>query len=363
MSRKRIFDASQNVAKGFGLMKKDLEEVAKETNKSMIEIYDMFLSDLQNYYDDNYEKKIEEIELNSFSRESINKIYEYVSKLKKSLEEKKSKDKTRKEKERLEEEKAQEMKTKWIEIETEINRAIVEGKQGTEKEILQRIISDVNKPDSSYEFDNKTKKYISQKLKVRVEQLNKKEKNRRKQEKSQTKQKNEDTKKLETAMRQIETIFEREHRKGKIKNKANYLIAVKDAIIGKDQNVALSINIGEREQEQLLELLDERIKAEKDETYFEQVRTFTDNFRFLRSYSETANAMYGAKKRKFTDIESYHRYSDLRARLIEANDEYLQINKLLGSKKIDNVDKRILLARKEYMDREIGNKNKAGDVR
>ena len=73
--------------------------------------------------------------------------------------------------------------------------------------------------------------------------------------------------------------------------------------------------------------------------------------------------MYGAKKRKFTDIESYHRYSALRERLIEANNEYLQINKLLGSKKIDNVDRRILLARKEYMDREIENNKKIGEVR
>ena len=363
MGGKRRFDISQNVAKGFVLMQRDLEEIAKETDKSMIEIYDMFLSDLQNYYDYNYEKKLEEIELSGFSRESINKIYEHVSKLKKSLEERESKDKTRKEKERLEEEKAQEMKTKWGEIEDQINKAILDGDKGTEKEIVQRFISDINKPDSSYDFDNKTRKYIAQKLKGRVEQLNKREKDRKKQERSQIKQKNEDTKKVETAMRQIETIFEREHSKGKIKNKANYLIAVKDAIISKEKDMALSINIGEREQQQLLQLLDDRIKAEKDKTYFEQVRDFTDGFRFLKSFSETANAMYGAKKRKFTDIESYHRYSALRERLIEANNEYLQINKLLGSKKIDNVDRRILLARKEYMDRERENNKKIGEVR
>ena len=100
-------------------------------------------------------------------------------------------------------------------------------------------------------------------------------------------------------------------------------------------------------------MIDERIELEKDELYFEQVRRFTRDFQFLKVYPEIIDASRGIRKiDRFTDSESYDRFCSLRELLKKGADEEAQIDKIIKSGKIDAIDEKILLARKEVIEKE-----------
>ena len=198
--------------------------------------------------------------------------------------------------------KTEKMQSDWKQIKEAIDQAVLEGKQGTKKEILQRLITDISEGNFEYKFTSKEKKFILKKLNGTLDEINKQE--------EETKRREAKIRNAEKAMLQIEEIVDREYKAGNIKNKASYLTIIRDSITGENTDIDLNIKIGKEAQEHLLGMIDDRIK---DELYFEQVKNFTKGFQFLKEYPEIVRARHGASKMdKFTDSESYSRFSSLR---------------------------------------------------
>ena len=165
-------------------------------------------------------------------------------------------------------------------------------------------------------------------------------------------------------MAQIEEIVHREYEAGNIKNKANYLSIIRNSITGKKGKLDSSIKIESGAEQQLLQMLDDRINIEKDELYFEQVKNFTNGFEFLRDYTEIVRARHGVSKvHKFTDSESFGRFSSLRELLQKEYNEDVGIQLLINSDEIDEIDKKILSERKKVMEKQIERKREQQGIR
>lgn len=183
-------------------------------------------------------------------------------------------------------------------------------------------------------------------------------------EKKVSKQENAKTRNVEIAMIGIQEIVNREYNVGNIKNKASYLTKIKESIIGNNKDIDLNVKIGKKYQQHLISRIDDIITKEKDELYFEQVKNFTKGFQFLRDYPEVEKVKHGASKiNKFTDLESYNRFTSLRELLQNEYNENIGIQMLLESGKITDADAKILCSRKEVLDREIEEKRKTGEIR
>ena len=348
MKRRIVIKENQNPEKNFFIIRHDVAKIAEERGIPATEVIDELIEDLQNFRNPDYEKKVEEIDiLGEISDRLLSNLKVYVSKIRKAFQDK--------EKRQKRQSLSDDMEATWLEIAEIINKAALEGKQGTKKEIIEKLITDINEGNIEYEFKGKEKKFILKKLKGTLEEIAKQEQEEK--DKEEAKKTN-----AGKAMLRIQEIVDREYKAGNIKNKANYLSTIRDAITG--EGIDLGVQIEEGTEQHLLQMLDTRIRTERDELYFEQVRSFTNDFQFLRDYSEVVRARHGAgKTNKFTDTESYMRFTSLRNGLQKEYNEHMGIELLLKSKKIDDVDRRILLARKEVLDREIEEKRKSGEIR
>lgn len=342
MNRKIVVKENRNSEKNFLLIRQDILRIAKDRDTSVLEIIEEFMEDIKHHGEEDYQKNIQEININeNVTDKVLNKLKVYLNKLKKTYKEKENKEKRQT--------KLNERETNWKQIEEIIDRACLEGKQGTKKEIIESLIEGINNNSIEYEFKTKEKKIVLKKLKEMINEIDKKEA-MLEQEKEI---KEENSKK---AMEQIQTIVNREYELGNIENKSKYLSTIKDAITGKNEEINLDIKMEKISEEYLLNMLDDTIKMEKEELYFEQVRRFTDDFKFLRAYPEIENARHGYTKReKFTDSESYKRFCSLREKLQKEYNEYNGINNILkdSKQKITDTDKRILLERKEVIEKEL----------
>ena len=349
MNRKIIIKEEQNAEKNFFVIRQDVMKIAKEKGVPVTEILDLLIEDLKNFRNSDYEKKLDEISFDErVSDKVLNGLKLYINKMRKSFRGIESKEKK--------ESKSEKMESDWRQIEESIDIAVLDGKQGTKKDILQRLVSDISKGNFEYNFTSKEKKFILKKLNGAIDEINKQE---------QEEKNKEETKKLnaEKFMSQIQEIVDREYEAGNITNKPNYLSKIRDAVTGKDKGKEQEIKMGDVAEQYLLQMLDEKIEIEKEELYFEQVRNFTKDFRFLRDFIEVSNARDGAiKPNKFTDKESYRRYTALREKLQREYDEKIGIKLILESGDIDETDKRILLARKEVIERK-NEERRNGEVR
>jgi len=350
MDRRIIIKVDQNPEKNFFVIRQDVLRIASDRGVPVTEVIDELIEDLQNFRNPDYEKKLEAINIvGAVSDTLLNSLKLYVTKMKKNFAGKENKNKK--------ENKTEKMQSDWKQIKEAIDKAVLEGKQGTKKEILQRLITDISEGNFEYKFTSKEKKFILKKLNGTLDEINK-------QEEEEIKRKEAKIRNAEKAMQQIQGIVDREYEAGNIKNKANYLTIIRDSITGENTDIDLNIKIGKEAQEHLLGMIDDRIKIEKDEIYFEQVKNFTKGFQFLKEYPEVVRARHGASKMdKFTDSESYSRFSALREVLQKEYNEELGIKLLLKSGKLDDADTRILLARKEVIDKEIEEKRKTGEIR
>lgn len=350
MNRRIIIKEDQNPEKNFFVIRRDVQTVAKDRGVPVTEVIDELIEDLQNFRNPDYEKKLEAINIvGDISDNLLNSLKLYVTKMKKNFIGKENKDKK--------ENKTEKMQSDWKQIKEAIEQAVLQGKQGTKKEIIQRLIADIGEGNFEYEFTSKEKKFILKKLNGTLDEINKQEEEERKRKEAKTRN-------AEKAMLQIQEIVDREYEAGNIKNKASYLSIIRDSITGENTDIDLNIKIGKEAQEHLVQMIDGRIKTEKDELYFEQVKKFTKGFQFLREYPEIVRARHGVSKMdKFADSESYNRFCSLRELLQKEYNEQLGIKLLLESGEIDDVDARILLARKEVIEKEIEEKRKTGEIR
>lgn len=148
-------------------------------------------------------------------------------------------------------------------------------------------------------------------------------------------------KKVKDAWKDIEKIVEGLSLK-KDKTRPECWEAVRE-LVSKRSEIRLNKGI----EEQIFSMIDKRISDEKDNLYYEQTRSFTNNFSFLRESTELQRAVGKARAAKFTDKESYSRFCELRTLFHDARtvSEAEQIESLLEREDISYADKRILGAR------------------
>ena len=321
--RKIKVDSSKNPAKNFGVILKDIENIAQNRKTSVVDVINDLISDLQNYYNKDYEIKVKEISVQQVTPNVINSFLSYMDKVKKVYKQKESIEKSKERRQA----KAQEVETSWKGIQDEIDKSLLDGKQGTEIEIIERLISNIKQGEDGYVFDTKSKKYILKNLKDRIEEINKEEKDRES---------------IQETMTQIEELVDREYEKGNIKNKVNYLMAIKKAIKKEKEYADFNIKIGETAKAELLQMIDDRINTEKDQLYYEEVAAFTKNFELpLNKYLEEINALYGnTTVKKFTNLENHNRYFDLIKKIKEqdAINEHQAIQLVIKNEDINDID-------------------------
>lgn len=333
MAKKIVIKDEQNPEKNFFTIRQDMIKISKERGIPVTQVIDEFMEDLQNLQNMDYEKKIKEIDIRgNISNKLLNSLKSYLIKSKKTFKEMEKKEKKQEKKK----EKSEDIETKWTEIEETINTIIIGDK--TKKDAIGELISAIKSGEFEYKFESKEKKIILGRLEKMLEEIRAKE---------------EKQKKAQSAMIIIQEIVDNEYEKGNVKNKASYLYVIRNGITGKEKNINLGINIDKETAKKLLKLIDERIELEKDELYFEQVRRFTRDFQFLKVYPEIIDASRGIRKiDRFTDSESYDRFCSLRELLQKGADEEAQIDKIIKSGKINAIDEKILLARKEVIEKE-----------
>lgn len=315
MSRKIKFDSSQNPAMNFAVIVRELEKIAQERDLPTTEIIDMFILDLQNYYDGEYKKKVD-IDLNGVTPVMRSSFISYLNKMKRTYKQNESRKSKKEANVKKKADTEQKMQKKWKEIQDSIKGNIIDD------QVMEKIISDIESSDLS----RKEKNYMKIKL-------------------------DEKRKKFIETWRGIEGIVERMSSENDNKTKPEYWQAIRDLITQRDKR--LSIRMDEEMEKEMISMIDDKIAFEKDELYYDQVKAFTRDFSFLKEESFVARAVTGTKVKKFTDRESFDRYCNLKTLLQEGyKGEYSKITELLNSDKVDNADKRILQGRLSVMEKE-----------
>ena len=342
----------------FNKMLNILLDNAKKEKRPIEELISEYIYDLRNNGKEGYEKKIKNISLD-LSKETIKNCIDYMNRRLKFY---KQQSNQKNKKLKSEEIKMQKKQTEenWKRLEEIIDELALAGENGSKIEIIQKIISNINEGKDQYNSDRE-KTYMLKKLTSMLEKENKKEADRKKEEEKIKIAQETDKIKAQKAMSYIQEIVDREYKEGNIKNKANYLKSIKDAINGENDDIELSIKPEEGVKDQLLQIIDEKIEVEKEEYYYEQVINFTNDLDFI---SEEEMRVKGKRGRmtKFADLETAKRFQALVTKIKRGEDEYLQIGKLLKSKKLNETDKRILNKRKEVLD-EVREYKENGNVR
>lgn len=104
-------------------------------------------------------------------------------------------------------------------------------------------------------------------------------------------------------------------------------------------------------EDKISEYSDNQLKVKKmldDEIYYQEVKYFTHDFKFLGGLPEEGLGEFPG--RKFIDKESYNRYCNLREALTYSHEE-IQIKRLLEGNEIDDVTSRILAERLKVIER------------
>lgn len=313
MNRSIKFDSSKNPALNFGIIVKDLEKIAKKSKIPMSEIISDFMIDLQNYYNEDYEKKVEDVTLKGqVSPNLLNSFNIYLNKILKLYKDKEKRDISAAKKADQE----IYLEEKWSEIEKSIDGNIMDPR------VMEKVLDDLENSD----LTRKEKNFMKIKL-------------------------DEKRKKFNETWESIENMVEKLSQENEGKTKPEYWQAIKDLI--SQRNQGLNIKMDEEMEKQMLTMIDQKISDEKDNMYYEQVKAFTNNFSFLKDYSEVHQAINGVRRIKFTDIESFNRFYDLRISLQNGyGNEFTQIERLLRREDISDIDKKILTARKEVINKE-----------
>lgn len=295
----------------FWKIAKKLEMIAEESNKPTSEIIDIFISDLQSYDQEGYEKKMN-IDLENLTPHIKRSLITYLNNTKKRYKVKEASEVNRKKK--ADEE--SQMQEKWRQIEKSIDGNIMD------PEVMEKVTADIEKRDLSEEEKDFMKAQLDEK-----------------------------SKKFNETWKSIEAIVERESTENSGKTKPEYWQSIRELIVNRDKKLGIKMN--EEMEKQMISMIDERIASEKDNIYYEQVRCFTYDFTFLRDDPLVVRAISGAGRKKFTDRESYDRYCNLRSILQKGHSrEYSKIERLLSEGKVDNGDRRILEQRMKVMAKE-----------
>ena len=358
------FDISKSLAMNFAVFENDLKKIAENHDIPVTETIDQFILDLKNYGREGYTKNIDEITLGGVTPSILEGLISYMNKMKKTYEKKEQNDKKRKE----QEEKKELNNSNKRELEEKINNLISEQKAQTELDAMKIVLNDINSGNYAFE-KSKEKRKIVRELEKRIslqeaeakkiaEEKAKEEAKAKKiaeekaAEEAEAKAKEEARrlaiqKKVEETWKEIQKVAKRGYKAAGI-SESTYWIAIKHKFIEESSSLD-----NEEVKNQILDMFEETIIEKEDEEYFEEVKNVTRGFKYLGFYSaEIMNGMFGNSTRKVSS-KNMDRFLNLRTELQRTTNEYTQIRRLLNEKTTTQGDRRILLARKQVMDKEF----------
>ncbi len=357
-------------------------KVDEDKRRPVEDVIDEFICDLRNINNTDYSKKIPEIDiLGEIDEEMPGELIDYLIRSKENFIKVRKKEEDRKKREAKKKEREsreKEMERKFQDLENTIDTLASSG--STEIDAINSVLQDIK--DRKYNFDSKEKKYMTRKLQERIVQANQREKEaaqekaRQEKEAAQEKARQEKEaaeeqarqaeikrkadeeqarqeqiqRKVQETWRGIQEVADREQKKAEV-SESRYWIAIR----GKFAAESLKLK-DEDVRNQILELFDEKIIEKEDDEYFKEVQAVTRNFKSLALFwVGMRNAQYGATTKRISQ-KNRERFSNLRDSL--QGNEYKQIKKLLDDPFTTEGDRRILLARKDVMDREYDTKRK-----
>lgn len=302
MNRKINFDLSRNpVSMDFAIIVKDLERIANDSGIPTSRVILDFISDLQNYNKEDYDKRVQGIELEGLTPDIFKSLGKHLNIAFRQY--KPKDDRTRRKVLK------EQMQGKWKQFEKSIDGNIMDS------EVMKKAMDDIENSDLSKGEKNFMKVQLDEK-----------------------------SKKFNETWESIKNMVEKQSGENTNKTKSEYWQAIRELITDRDKR--LNIKMNEEMEKQMISMIG-------DEIYYEQVKAFTSDFSFLRDDPLIARATIGTRKVKFTDRESYDRYCNLRTLLQEGyRGEYQKIERLLNDGKVDNGDRRILEQRLKVMEKE-----------
>ena len=313
MNRNIKFSEFNNPARIFGGLLKDLEDIANERDLPVQDVIRMFIVDLQNMSNENYEKKLPEMCIKGDISPVLKK--KFLSFLNKAI---KSHNKTLKNnKERKKQaDRKQELENIWKTIKETL---IQNDGKSIDLDSINELLTKINEGTAYAELKKECKSYISKKLNELAEKEKRKlekEREKRKLEKEREKRKLEEEReerkleeerekrKLEEEKAQrIESTNKKWEEIVKIvdkasantgKSKLELWEAISESLFGENKNSRFDLEISEGIKENIKTLIYDRIKLEGAE-YYEAVKKYTQNFEFLTAFRGITFAASGHK--------------------------------------------------------------------
>ena len=330
---KIIIDAGINPAIGFNRIVNNLKEIATKRNLSHQEVIHMFISDIQNHSKNGYEKKIEEINIEGeFSSNVKGSLVAYLEKTIKTL------DKSRKKEEKKQKQKAKN------ELLSEVWENVERNVESMNSAELCELIKNINEGAEYLKLTGTERKYVLKNLTALIEKRKKAEEN---EVINRIKANNK-------TWNEIKEIVARETENSQL-TRIEIWDAIYKAAFG-DNNSSFSIEVPEIMKDEIKELIEEQCEEDGKE-YFNEVKRYTSNFRFLTGPRDIAFAIFG--HRGFSRKEDERMFVNLITKLRKAENadnpetELELLNRALAENIVETYSgKKIVEARIDSINRE-----------
>lgn len=322
----------------FPAIEKKLHEIAKQRDKSIIEIIEQFKIDIENFKSEGYQKNINEINIQQISDKMRGVLIEFLDIL---INEQREEEK-KMEQQKIKETTKQSNEAKWNEVIKTIDDIMSSEKRSSRLECILVVMEKIRLDASDIEFTRKEKRYVLKKL----EEMEEEEIKREQDKAIEIKKQNEANKIWE----EISEKVRNESENGE-KPQVQYWIAIREMLFGEEEGkIRKDLKISKGIKNKVKKMLD-------DEIYYQDVKYYTEDFKFLRDFPEVA--LGSSPRRGFSDIKSSLKYDDLRVKLQASFDEYQKIKTLLNFEK-DDVTIRILEERKKEMEKQRERREREG---
>lgn len=334
MERNFRYIISGNPAKNYGGMLKDLEIVANERGIPVQNVIRMFISDLQNLSNEEYEKSIQEINIKgNISLELKSNIITYLNKAIKRYNQSEKIEEQRK----RQSAKKQENENAWKLIEESLMK---ENKLEDSAESIKKLILEINEGIVYTELSKEQRKYVLRSLNKLLEKENKKAKQEEeKQEKLEQKkiaQENARKQSIDKKWAEIVRIVNSEATK-KGKSRLELWDAINEAIFGKGEKGKLDISVPESIKDSIKTLIDKEMEIEGSE-YYEAVKAYTQDFEFLTENADITFARHGHRTMQKEYLQRFGKFANsLNLNKEDGETEEKLIKRVLSSSNKDNI--------------------------
>ena len=304
-----VYNPRLNKAKRFMGFKNEFEQRAKNLNMEPVTFLTFLLEDLRHFYDKDYKKRIESMEIKGLDKKGIRDFSEYIKDLIRMYE----KESKKKEMSDQKKEEEQELLDLW----NTLKESLYNSTQDSDKliEILKAKVVELQNDNS------KKSKFLLKKVEeqIRIEENSK---------------------------------ISREKKKNKVFS--DIMSAAEE--IAKKNSVSVSQCLRqlakqlEEEEDELMNHEDRKevLKRIDSSIYIKEVKHFTNDYSFLREGAFIAQGTTGVR-RKFTDKKSYDRFYKLLKFFNGNKDEGNEIMDILKKQKLDDADREILEKRRDVI--------------